>query len=156
MVLHAFLAQRIGDALGIARVNIDTIEKARGTLIEMFGEARVSEMMLAHKGQAEKLNEVMIKTQTLNTSVPQAESFVAKLFGMRDHFVSGKWNDKLALSKWLAFIEGAALTHWRVLHSVALQTTNSELMELAQRYIGFHQSMYDQNTSFMQRYASQL
>lgn len=156
MVLHAFLAQRIGDALGITRVNLDTIEKARETLNEMFGEGRVSEIMIAHKGQAERLNELMIKTNTLNTSVPQAEGFAEKLFAMRDHFVSNRWNDKLAMSKWLAFIEGAALTHWRVLHSIALQTTNTELMELAQRYIGFHQSMYDQNTSFMQRYASQL
>ncbi len=156
MVIRAFLGQRIGEALGLARVNIDTIEKGRAIMNEMFGQARVSEMMLAHKGQAEKLDAIILGITMGETAVPQSEGYSHKLFSMRKHFVGEKWDDKLALAKWISFIEGAAITHWKVLHSVAQQANNAELQTLAERYIGFHQTVFDQNTAFLQRYASEL
>lgn len=137
--MREFGARRLGNVLGIERVGLDTIEKAREVFDEVFGNDKTSRMVLAMRHHAELLDRIIIDSGVSENSINESNLFINKLFQMRDLYVNDAWNSPVRISEWIGFFNGAALIHWKILRGVAEKEENDELKELSLKCLGFYE-----------------
>ncbi len=137
MKYNEFTAKKLGEVLAFARVGVETMEKGRGGLNQVW-EDNLNDFITQQKEQATQIEAVAQTAGVSDVTMAKAEGTSGKLRSMRDMYVGDEWDNAAELLEWLGFFEGAAVVHWKLVLGAAETVQDEVLTTLAQDGHGLH------------------
>lgn len=139
--MNEFSAKKLGEVLAFAEVSLDTIEKSRVALSEVFDS--VESVERANKEHREAILELVANSDMAEITTNKASATGEKLKKMRDMYIGDEWDNPAELMEWSGFFEGAALVHWALVRGVGDKLGHKELVNIAEIAESFHRDLLD-------------
>lgn len=147
--MNEFIAKKLGEVLAFAEVGYETLERGRGTLIDVFGPDDVSRITEENLALGERIK-ILAEVAGVSADLTKYTEGRKKIFTqMRDLYLGGNWGNQVELLEWFGFFEGGALVHWNVILAIAeklapgAEINKDELKKLAEEGIGFHRTLLE-------------
>jgi len=153
--MDEFVARKIGEVLAFAEVGLETFEKGREGLVQVFGEEVFGEINNKNSEHAGKLKEIVENAGVSEMTLAKARSTRNKLKFMRDYYISDEWHDPIELCEWLGFFEGATIVHWKLVQGAAETLQEEKLLEISKQAISFHQGLINKISEAIKKIGSE-
>jgi len=142
--MNEFTAKKIGEVLAFAEVGVETFEKGKNALIEVFGAERVDEIINKTKQHGKTLNYSLQGSSMLEIVDKKVIGTGEKLRHMRDYYVGDEWDNSTELLEWSGFFEGAAIVHWALVETSVLESGLNDLSDFAREIGDFHKKILEE------------
>jgi hypothetical protein len=151
--INQFTAKKLGEVHAFAKAGIDTFERGRPALLEIFSKDELDRTVKEFHTHFETIEEIAKEAGVLETVLTKSEGTQTKLTSMRDAYVGDEWHNPAELLEWLGFFEGSALVHWSLALGASEALEERRLEDLCRLALELHETMLGSVVASIRKYA---
>jgi hypothetical protein len=139
--MKEFTAKKLGEVMAFANVGKEILERGRVALEPVFSTRGVNQLLHDMSQHQVRLNDLVLELGVGSVSQERCEKTSVKLRKMIELYIGEEWDNPTELLEGLSFIEGAALTHWKLVAGAAEALDHNEIKKMSETAISFHQKL---------------